>query len=202
MIEFEPKKHVYTLEGKEIPSVSEITRFLSREVYKDADQAAMDIAADRGTRVHKACEEFDVDGLVACDEDIAGYVSAYAAFIREHDVDWKMIEEPVYREDLWIAGTVDRYGLVDGEPTILDIKTTKTISGKHKIQYGAQLDFYKLMIKNAPDSAKEVILQLKEDGTYKMIEVEENLVVAVACMTLHKTFEKTKQKRKRRLPNG
>lgn len=202
MIEFEPKKHVYTLEGKEIPSVSEITRFLSRELYKDADQAAMDIAADRGTRVHKACEELDREGMACGDYDIEGYVRAYGKFLSEHDVDWKMIEEPVYREDLWIAGTVDRYGLVDGEPTILDIKTTKTISGKHKVQYGAQLDFYKLMIKDAPDSAKEVILQLKEDGTYKMIEVEENLVVAVACLTLHKTFENTKQKKKRRLPNG
>ena len=202
MIEFEPKKHVYTLEGKEIPSVSEITRFLSREVYKDADQAAMDIAADRGTRVHKACEELDREGLACGDYDIEGYVRAYGKFLNEHDVKWEMIEKPVYSKYLWIAGTVDRYGLVDGEPTILDIKTTKTISGKHKVQYGAQLDFYKLMIKDAPDTAKEVILQLREDGTYKMIEIKEHLAVAMSCLTLHRTFENTRQKNRSRTPNG
>ena len=200
-LEFEPKNHVYKLDGKELPSVSEITRFISRELYKEADQTAIDIAADRGTRVHRACEEIDRTGFTECDTDIMQYVSAYVKFLKEHDVKWEMIEQPVYSRQHWVAGTVDRLGLVDGKMTLLDIKTTKRISGQHKIQYSAQLTLYSEMVDKA--EAKLYLLQLKDDGSYKLIDIEPNWHVVWACESLHHEFEMTKQKSKRRLnPNG
>lgn len=198
-LDFDEKNHIYKLDGKEIPSVSEITRFISGELYKDSDKTAMDIAADRGTRVHKATEKLDTEGVVECDDDISGYVRAYVKFRKEHKVEWYDIEKPVYDEGIWIAGTLDRYGYLDNEKTILDIKTTKRISAKHKIQYGAQLGFYQTMLN---EKCKLLILQLREDGTYKLIPVEDDMAVMTSCLVLHKAFEMTKQKSKRRLKDG
>lgn len=45
--------HRYTVDGQEVPSVSELTRFITREVYEDTPKLAMDNAAVRGTRIHR-----------------------------------------------------------------------------------------------------------------------------------------------------
>ena len=198
-LDFDEKNHIYKLDGKEIPSVSEVTRFISGELYKDSDKTAMDIAADRGTRVHKATEKLDTEGVVECDDDISGYVRAYVKFREEHEVNWLLIEKPLYNESIWVAGTMDRFGYLDGKKTKLDIKTTKKITGKHKILYGAQLGFYETM---AMEDCQLMILQLKEDGTYKLIPVEADASVMTSCLVLHKAFEMTKQKSKRRLKDG
>ena len=38
--------HRYTVDGQEVPSVSELTRFITREVYEDTPKLAMNNAAD------------------------------------------------------------------------------------------------------------------------------------------------------------
>lgn len=52
--------HRYTVDGQEVPSVSELTRFITREVYEDTPKLAMNNAADRGTRIHRATEALDM----------------------------------------------------------------------------------------------------------------------------------------------
>ena len=65
--------HKYTLDGEELPSVSELCRFLSREIYGDVAQWRLDNAADRGTAVHKACESLDKFGSVDVQDAILPY---------------------------------------------------------------------------------------------------------------------------------
>ena len=196
-LEFYEDTHTYTLDGKEIPSVSEILRFAAREIYKETDSFAMETAADRGKRVHKACEELDYQGVTFCSGDIEGYVKAYRNFLHEHDIKWDAIEKPVYDEGTWYAGTIDRAGLLDNQPVILDIKTTKKISGKHKLLYSAQLTAYKYAYTTNLYDTKLIILQLHEDGTYKLIPIKDNPTVFTACKSLHKEFEKTKRRKKK-----
>lgn len=194
-LEFIEDGHRYFLDEKEIPSVSEILRFMAKEVYGEADKFAMDQAADRGTRVHRAAEEIDRTGRCECDSDIAGYVNAYAKFLSEHSVKWDAIEKPVCNELAWYAGTIDRAGLVDNVPTILDIKTTKRISSKHKLLYAAQLTAYRGAYTTKLYGTNLVILQLKEDGTYKLHLVKPDVNVFYACKILHNEFEKTKRRK-------
>lgn len=197
MLEFEPKHHVYTLDGIEIPSVSHLTRFLAREVYGDCDPIILERAADKGTRVHKACEMLDKEGVVECYEDIAGYIKAYADFRSTYNEPFLKIEEPFYKETEYgtYAGTIDRAW----SNSIIDIKTTKSISKLHKIIYTAQLSLY---ANGVNPEANLYILQLKEDGTYKIIPIEYNEELVTMCLKLNQMFTKTKRKKKEVIANG
>lgn len=185
--------HKYTLDGEEFPSVSDICRFLSREVYGTVAQYTLDQAADRGTRVHKACEALDVYGKVEVSEDIAPYLKSYLKFRQEHAVKWNMVERSIAHPKERYAGTIDRYGELDGAKALVDLKTTYTV---HKRLAIAQLNLYRWMIEEEGHSVeKQYILHLTKDG-YKLIEIEKRDDVPTALLTLHRLMEKKKRRKK------
>lgn len=191
---FHEKDHKYFLNGEEIPSVSELTRFLSREVYGEADPIALERAAEKGTAVHKALQTLDEAGQVEVDSDYDGYIKAYLKFREEHNIEWKGIE--LQLENGEYAGTIDRIGVVDGVYCILDFKTTSRITKVHELLYSvAQTLYFKLARRNYLIVDRLYILQLKNDGTYKLIELSFNLDLAEACLMLHRAIAKTKKKR-------
>ena len=183
--------HKYTLDGEELPSVSQLTRFISREIYGDVGQFNLDRAAERGTSVHKATELLDKYGTAEIDEDIAPYLQAYIAFRKEHKCEWQKIEYATHHPDNLYAGTLDRVGTIDGKLVVLDIKTSSTIQ---KPLYTAQLNLYRKML---PDPIEQlVILHLKKDGTYKLIDIPIEDTLADACVTLHEALKEKKRSKK------
>ena len=183
--------HKYTIDGEELPSVSELTRFISREIYGDVGQFNLDRAADRGTAVHKATELLDKYGTAEIDEDISPYLKAYIAFRKEHKCEWQKIEYATHHPENLYAGTLDRVGTVDGKLVVLDIKTSSTIQ---KPLYTAQLNLYRKML---PDPIEQlVILHLKKDGTYKLIDIPIEDALADACITMHEALKKKKRSKK------
>ncbi len=193
---FYDDSHRYTVDGEEVPSVSELTRFITREVYNETPQFAMDTAADRGSRVHKATEALDKFGSVEIESDIAPFVQAYASFTKEIAPEWEKIEWSICYDKLY-AGTLDRYGKMNGLNVILDIKTTQTITGLHKVLYRAQLNLYRLAVLKEKPVDGIWVLQLKKDGTYKLIQLEEDEPLAQACITMHEAIKKTKRRKKK-----
>lgn len=194
VLTFQEEDHTYEVNGEVIPSVSEIIRFISREVYGDVSQYVLDNAADRGTRVHKATQMLDVVHDVECDEDIVQYVQAYVQFLREHKPEWRFIEKSMYHPELMYAGTIDRYGNLDGKKTILDIKTSSSLQ---KVLYGAQLNLYrKMFIANFHDVERIAVLHLTKDGKYKLVDFDIDDSVADACLTLHNALKKKQRKKK------
>jgi hypothetical protein len=106
--------HIYTVDGEEFPSVSEIIRFASREVYGEVSQYNLDNAASRGSSVHKATEVLDKYGKVECDEDIVSYLQAYVQFRKDFGIqDYAHIEKALANEELKYAGTIDRIYNID-----------------------------------------------------------------------------------------
>jgi len=194
LLNFRPDDHVYELDGEELPSVSEIIRFITREIYSEIDQATLDRAADRGTRAHKATEVLDKYGEADCDDDIIPYVSAYIKFRSEHDCEYDKIEWSTYNPEEMYACTLDRAGVIDGKRCILDIKTTYTI---HKVPVAAQLTLYKNAVEKQGQKVEKLyVLQLKKDGTYSLKEIPEDQDLATACLTLHRRFVKKKRRKK------
>lgn len=182
--------HKYTLDGVELPSVSELCRFISREIYGTVAQYTLDMAADRGTRVHKATEALDVYGKVEVTDDIAPYVQAYLNFRQEHDIKWNMVERSMANQKERYAGTIDRYGELDGAKSLVDLKTSYTV---HKRLAIAQLNLYRWMIEEEGHAVeKQYILHLTKDG-YKLVEIEKNNDVPRALLTLHRLMEKKRR---------
>lgn len=106
--------HTYTVDGEEFPSVSEISRFASREVYGEVSQFNLDNACSRGSAVHKATEVLDKYGKCECDEDISPYIQAYVQFRKDFGIkDYAYIEKPLAHEELKYAGTIDRIYKID-----------------------------------------------------------------------------------------
>jgi len=194
IISFQEDDHIYEVDGEVMPSVSEIIRFIAREVYGDVVQSVLDNAADRGTRVHKATQMLDVVGDVECDEDIVPYVTAYVQFIKEHKPQWDHIEKSMFCSTGKFCGTLDRVGELDGKKTIVDIKTSSTIQ---KVLYGAQLNLYRMMAQeNGIEVERLVILHLTKDKGYKLIEIPVDDEVANACLALHRALQKRGRRKK------
>lgn len=106
--------HTYTVDGEEFPSVSEISRFASREVYGEVSQFNLDNACSRGSAVHKATEILDKYGKCECTEDIAPYIQAYVKFRKDFGIkDYAYIEKALANEELKYAGTIDRIHTID-----------------------------------------------------------------------------------------
>lgn len=176
--------HRYELDGKEVPSVSRILRFLRQDVYADIRQDILDDAAKRGTSVHEACETLDKSGTVDIDDGIEGYVRAYVRFLREHNCEWSAIESPIANRKFWYAGKPDRVGIVDEKLSIVDIKAQSSI---HKTLVKAQLNAYKLCFE---DVESLFCLQLMRDGKYRLYDVSIDASEFMSCLVLHNALSK------------
>lgn len=183
--------HKYTLDGEELPSVSELCRFLSREIYGEITQYKLDNAAERGTAVHKATEVLDKYGTVDVQEDILPYLQAYLTFRKEHEVDWLKIEYAIHHPEDQYAGTIDRYGLLDGKKALVDLKSTYMV---HKPLCAASLNLYRRALQaNGIEVEALYILHLRKDGTYKLVPFDMDDALPTALLTLHNTLEKKRR---------
>lgn len=185
--------HKYTLDGEELPSVSELCRFISREIYADVTQWRIDQAAERGTAVHKACDALDKYGSVDVDDGILPCVQAYLKFRQEHAAEWEKIEFSAYHPKNRYAGTIDRYGRLDGVLALLDIKTSYTI---HVPLCSAQLNLYRRILSaNGMPMDKLYILHLKKDSSYKLQEFDFDDAVPDGLIALHNALKKKRRKK-------
>lgn len=192
-LQFREKDHEYLLEGEKLPCVSDLCRFLHREVYEDAPQWQMEAAAYRGTAIHEATQQLDITGRAEIPEEFAPYLTAYKAFLLENRPSWDLIEAPMYHPEYRYAGTIDRFGALLGDAALVDIKTTYTV---YKPLCRAQLNLYRLMLMARGWVVhKMYILHLKKDGTYKLIPMEEDTPLALALITLHNSLQKKRRKR-------
>lgn len=195
VITLDEQQHIYRLpNGEEIPSVSEIIRFIHKEIYGDLNQFKLDRAAERGKSVHRACEVIDKYGEVECDEITLPYVQAYVNFMKETKKQWAGIEVSMQHPTLRYAGTLDRFEWTGQGFAIWDIKTTSALQKNALL---AQLNGYRLMAEiafNKPCTGL-FCLHLKADGTFKEVEIPMDDTLFMACYQLHKAFERKRRKK-------
>jgi hypothetical protein len=192
---FREKDHVYMLDGERLPCVSDLCRFISRDIYKETPVWMMDAAAERGTAVHKATEELDRTNGVRVDDEYAPYVQAYAKFLQEHDVVWELSEHSLWHPQHRYAGTIDRYGTVDGLKTLVDLKTTYRV---HKPLCTASLNLYRMLLEARGRAVERLmILHLKKDGTYSLVTISIDNAVPMALLTLDTALRKRRKRGKK-----
>lgn len=169
---FNETSHTYEVDGARLPSVTEICSLL-----RPPDNISPEVlrqAARRGTAVHEYAQLLDY-GIEPDEMDVepelAGYVTAYIRFLRDYKPEWELIEQPLYSLDLGFAGTLDRFGEIDGQPVILDIKTASSVNRATRISWAVQLAGYLALLNRECD--KRLNLLLKKDGTYQLIDAED-----------------------------
>lgn len=176
-IQFDPDKHKYFVDGEEKPSVTAILDLLTADHYGAINPAVLDTAKRRGAMVHEALEEIDYgcfDGLVPY--EISGYIEAYQDFLRTYNVEWHGIERMVYEPILQYCGTVDRYGTIDGEWCVVDIKTYAQPTKANYLALMGQTAAYAipLMAEGVmPKQYKTYGLFLRKDGTFRLVDCED-----------------------------
>lgn len=190
-LRFFQKSHIYMLGDQRLPCVSDLCRFLHREIYLEAPPWQMELAADRGTAVHAATQALDETGSAEIDPAYAPYLQAYAAFLKDHTPAWSLVEKAFYHPQDLYAGTIDRYGLLEGAKTLLDVKTTYSV---YKPLCAASLNLYRRMLEaNGHPVEKLCILHLKKDGKYKLIPFPIADEIPLALITLHRALQKRRR---------
>lgn len=215
ILTFFDKEHLYELNGEQVPSVSEISRFASREIYGDINQYTLDNASARGSSVHKATEVLDKYNEVECDNSIVNYVRAYMQFRRDYGIkEYVAIEKPLASQEMKFAGTIDRIVKITedfakkfkqqtkidisnaiGKLAIIDLKSSAIVQ---KVLAKIQLNGYKILSheNNFDDVELLLILHLDKEGKYKVYNFEIDDTLFMACYNLHKALEKKKRNKK------
>lgn len=151
--------HKYFYNGKEVPSVSKIIEPLSRLIYGDGQYAQYQTGAD----VHLAIQMYLENGWRVWEEEIDGYMMGFEQWYESFNGvfgEIVTVEKPITNGEY--AGTPDIIALMNGEPIIIDIKTSK--SAKWNL-WKTQLSAYANIFDGK--EWKRAILQLKGDNDYK-----------------------------------
>jgi hypothetical protein len=154
---FEPVAHKYQLDGRDIPSVSAILKAQGDAFYARTPAAMASI--DRGSRAHQASELMDTMGMKPgdFDADLVGLLTGWQNFLAETGAKVIQIEQQVFSETLWYAGTFDRIIMLFGHLYLIDLKT----GGKqktHPVQLAAYAVAYEEMTGQHIDAAGIVYL--------------------------------------------
>lgn len=183
MLTLEESTHVYRWNGKVVPSVSQIIAPLYEGAFDGIKAEVLERKRTLGTALHYATELLDRDQL---DEDsidtaIRPYLDAYVRAKAERNMQWTVIEEPRYHHTLRYAGTIDRYGTVDGEPAVVDFKTVATLHAA----VGVQLAGYESLMQTGRPM-KRYALQLLPTGEYRLVEYKspDDRAAFMACLAL------------------
>ena len=166
---FDEVAHAYFLDGKQLPSVTQLLKLVVS--FDNIPEDVLEHKRQIGVAVHKACELLDEDDL---DEDslspsLIKYVDAYKLFKRQNKVEILLNEQKMCHKTLGYAGTVDRVGIInnDSKRTIIDLKTSASLSD----WVGLQLAGYSMALSShTGEQYKRCALQLRPDGTYRYRE--------------------------------
>lgn len=181
MLTFDEETHTYRLDGRVIPSVTQILKsagVIDDSFYNEEGRV-------RGTAVHLATQYLDEGDLEweSLDPEIIPYVKAYQKFKEESGFIPELIEKKVFKRAdssrasvIDYAGTLDRAGkfspdfmpqsrqdFFSSDYCLIDLKT-----GAAPQWAGAQLAGYAITL--LPQMVRRFVLLLKKNGKYKLQE--------------------------------
>lgn len=134
-------------ELKKLDDVSRETFFAILQAklgHVKAFRRKMDAAAAIGTQAHKAAEWTlrklagdKVGSFPALSPEARIGFEAFERWLAEHEVEVLCVEQVVGSVNHQYAGTLDAYLVIDGVPTVCDLKTAKGVYSEHYMQIAA-----------------------------------------------------------------
>lgn len=147
---FEEKTHQYILNGTQVlPSVTTLMKPLSDTLYAGIRPETLQAAAERGTEVHSAIEDYVTLGITDISEARRGYFEAFLRWMKDYNVQPLSVEHRAYHPALGYAGTLDMLCTLskgDTDPQVLTLVDFKTSATVNKMLTGVQLEAYEQML--------------------------------------------------------
>lgn len=169
---FDERTHIYKVGAEELPSVTTLMKPLSESIYGTIDPAVLNKAANRGTAVHNAIENFLRYRIEDIPEEFKGYFEGFKAFEKEYNPKVISPEMQMYHKIYRYAGTADLLCEINGEKVLIDYKTTSKIN---EMLVSVQLEAYaKALGSWGVEVNKKGVLHLKNDGTFTFKTYEAN----------------------------
>jgi len=199
---FMPKSHQYILQQGtvtlQLPSVTQLIRFISNEFYGQIDPVTLHKAADRGTRVHEAIELIDQGIWTPIEDDTAGYIEAYLRWKTDFEPEIIATEWRGYHRSMLYAGTVDKIATLPKQGEDMAIVDIKTSAAYIPFLVDVQLAGYAQMIESWPGMKIDSTwgLQLKSDGSYSFHRTQDLSRMKsyfTMCYALHNAVQKEKE---------
>ena len=139
-LEFDAETHTYIFEGLILPSITQILKVRFGNKYDGIRADVLERAADRGTAIHKAIENYVTEGLDDKSDEVRGYKFLsnryrFTALESEIPVVLHLAGEPI------AAGRLDLIIKFVSSVAVADIKTTSTLD-KEYLAY--QLNLYRI----------------------------------------------------------
>lgn len=184
---FDKLTHTYTVDGRIIPSVTQVLKEVGIVDYSFIPQDVLVEAARRGTLAHLACQYLD-DGQLdraSLDQEIAGYVESYERWKEAAGFKVAFSEQRLFNRQWRYAGTLDRTGFLGDSRVCLDFKTGVILPG-----HAMQLAAYTACLPD-PLRWRRIALKLHQDGSmatpteYPIHEFSQDFAVftaALACV--------------------
>lgn len=182
-LEFEEETHTYKLRGQEVPSVTQILKYIPSDDYASVPEYILANAAARGSAVHEAIEFYVQYGAEEYPEEYAQYIEAFKTFWNGLDKAVALGNEiPIYYDDcddeelkalygLPYAGTLDMLAAVGDEIWLLDFKCTSSVSKGLKKKYALQLEAYAQALRKFGIVVdKKKVVQLLKDGKHRVYD--------------------------------
>jgi hypothetical protein len=123
MLEYDDEKHLYMLDGKPIPGVSDVLQHagLTSGFFRRED-------AERGRDVHEQCELINrgIDGYLSRPE-VEPYVNQYRLWKEKEKPEILEVEKKVYHPTFLYAGRLDIVIRLD-KKIVTDIKSQKKLA--------------------------------------------------------------------------
>ena len=175
----------YTLpSGKKAPSITSITSFYNRQIFKNwrekvgEEQAnkITKVATDRGTKFHDLVEKYLSNEDISSLKNVLPTTKARWIAAREalNNIDnIHALEKPLYSEYFGIAGRVDCIAEYEGELAVIDFKTSKKIKPEKWLEnYFVQETAYACMyFEMTGISVKKIVtLMVADNGDVKVYE--------------------------------
>lgn len=132
-LQFEEEGHAYTLNGRRVPSVTDVLQPLL--MLDGIPWDVLEAARIFGSHVHLACHYHNIDALdwSSLDDRLASYTRGYLKFLADSAFVVLGSEERVASTVCGYAGTLDLRGLIGGRrgkvvrTSVVDIKSTAAL---------------------------------------------------------------------------
>ncbi len=180
-LEYIDEIHQYLVDGKCVPSITQILKIKFGKKYQNVNQQVLEKASNKGTEVHEAIEKLCKTGEVEDLKEVRNFI-----FLQKH-YKFEVLENEVpvilFEDNKPIAGgRLDLVLKIDNQVGGADIKRTSVLDKEYlayqlnlyriayKQSYGIEWEFLK-GIHLRDDKRKFVDLPINEKKAYELLEV-------------------------------